>query len=299
MKKGLVLFMVFTLCFFYKAQKITESFILTEKTPTLILPEKLKENSGLEYVAGFLWTFNDSGGKPELYKVDPNTGEIIQTVEIENAKNVDWEDLTSDGKRLYIADTGNNKGNRKNLRIYQIKIKDLGKASKVKVKAKAIKFHYPEQKDFSKKESGVTNFDAEAMIFKEGKLYLFTKERSTNCTSQYEIKLDFDKKQPAKLIEIFDVESAVTAADSKGDELLFTGYTADSLVINWVISNFSKRDRTRTFKKNALGFSSQVGQIEGITYGEDKIYISSEKFKKKGFQVDQKLYVVRQEALLE
>ncbi|MBE0641820.1 MAG: hypothetical protein IH599_07280, partial [Bacteroidales bacterium] len=39
--------------------------------PTPEWPSRVKETSGLAVVENTIWTFNDSGGKPRLYAIDP------------------------------------------------------------------------------------------------------------------------------------------------------------------------------------------------------------------------------------
>ncbi len=43
-----------------------------------------------------------------LYGLNPETGEILQRIEIENVKNRDWEDITIDETYFYVGDFGNN-----------------------------------------------------------------------------------------------------------------------------------------------------------------------------------------------
>src|SRR6188768_1854424 len=72
----------------YNATSIT----LTEKTP-LSTPLH-DETSGLEFLDGKLWTFNDSGNPNDIYRVDTASNTVFQTVDISNSTNVDWEDMT-------------------------------------------------------------------------------------------------------------------------------------------------------------------------------------------------------------
>ncbi len=67
------------------------------------LSKKINETSGLIYWNNYIWTFNDSGGEAEIYKVDSATGEILQTIRLNNAKNTDWEDITHDENYIYIS----------------------------------------------------------------------------------------------------------------------------------------------------------------------------------------------------
>ncbi len=85
-----------------------------------------KETSGLaasHRANDLLWTHNDSGGQPVLYAIGTD-GRLRGTVRVIGLKNLDWEDLASfelDGQAwLLIADTGDNKGTRKNVALYVI-----------------------------------------------------------------------------------------------------------------------------------------------------------------------------------
>ena len=54
--------------------KEDEKAIATEFTPKFNLPKEIKESSGLLYFDNAIWTHNDGGNKPVLYKLDPETG---------------------------------------------------------------------------------------------------------------------------------------------------------------------------------------------------------------------------------
>jgi hypothetical protein len=91
-----------------------------------ILDPGLNEISGMAasgYADNLFWVLNDSGNPPELYLID-NTGQVIGTIRIENASNVDWEDIGSftinDRHYLIIADTGDNMAARSQSRLIVI-----------------------------------------------------------------------------------------------------------------------------------------------------------------------------------
>jgi hypothetical protein len=88
------------------------------------LPTTVMETSGLLAYRDLLWTFNDSGGQPELYGYSIEDLAITKTVVINNGSNTDWEEITQDSTHVYIGDFGNNYGNRPNLTIY-INVVDL------------------------------------------------------------------------------------------------------------------------------------------------------------------------------
>ncbi len=80
----------------------------------------IAETSGLVFFDNRLITHNDSGGMNALYEINTGTGNISRTVTIQNATNVDWEDICTDNDYIYIGDFGNNNGNRTNLKIYKV-----------------------------------------------------------------------------------------------------------------------------------------------------------------------------------
>ena len=132
-------------------------------TPTVIttLSSELNETSGLINLNGEIWTHTDNGGKTELYLIDISDGSIVRTVDIKDANNVDWEDITFDETYVYIGDFGNNDGSRTNLKVYRIKRQEL--ASSNEVEAKKIEFSYSDQTSFEPSYHN-TNLDCEAMI---------------------------------------------------------------------------------------------------------------------------------------
>ena len=84
----------------------------------------------LDEVSGFaashrhqdvLWAINDSGNPARLYAISLR-GQELAHFDVDGAKNIDWEDLSSfdlGGKHyLLVADTGDNGGLRKSITLY-------------------------------------------------------------------------------------------------------------------------------------------------------------------------------------
>lgn len=136
------------------------------------LPKRLEEVSGVALGPneGELWMHNDSGNDAVLYLIDSN-GALLREVAVPFA-NRDWEDLCSDGDTLYVGDMGNNRNDRTNLVIYKVNAAQELIGSTYET----IRFHYPDQKKFPPKKKK-RFFDAEALIYKDRYLYLFTKSR--------------------------------------------------------------------------------------------------------------------------
>ncbi|WP_428069464.1 hypothetical protein [Chryseobacterium gambrini] len=238
------------------------------------LEDKVKETSGLSLMNGKLYTFNDSGNSPELFELDKSTGQIIGTIQI-NGKNKDWEALANDGKNFYIGDFGNNGGIRKDLEIYKVPFEDNSSKND---SVKLISFEYPEQQEFIPKYSE-TDFDAEAMIYLNGKIHLFTKEWGSKSTTHYLIDPEISEKQKAQKIENYKTGFIVTDASYFNKKLYLIGYTKKTEVF---LDIFDEAEPGIFFKQNPkhyyLGSALSIGQIEGIAVDETGIYISGEKF---------------------
>jgi hypothetical protein len=171
----------------------------------------LVENSGIIIWNDHFWTFNDSGGKNEIYCLDFKTGKILFTVQISNAMNIDWEDIAQDKKYLYIAETGNNAGARHDQKIYRVRKKDITSNPFQSVIADSISFQFAEQVDFTP-TLRQTRYDCEALFAFNNSLFVFTKDWSKNITKVYSF--------PAKVgnyevlpIDSFNVNGLITGAD--------------------------------------------------------------------------------------
>lgn len=259
------------------------------------LDERIKETSGLSLMNGRLFTFNDSGNSPELFELDETTGSIVNTVKI-NGKNKDWEALTNDGQNFYIGDFGNNSGTRKDLEIYKIRFKDnLSENDSTSL----ISFEYLEQKEFVSKNT-FTDFDAEAMIYLNGKIHLFTKEWNSKSTTHYIIDPDYPDKQEAQKTEVFKTNFVVTDASYFNKKLYLIGYTKKTEVFLNIFNEsapgifFSEAP-----KRYYLGSALSIGQIEGIAVDESGIYISGEKFHSPLGGSKQSLYFIPKDKIKE
>jgi hypothetical protein len=247
-----------------------------EKRATL--PDLLNESSGLIHTDGNLWTFNDSGGEAAIYKISEQTGEILQTVTLTNATNVDWEAITADDTHLYIGDFGNNvSGNRRDLLIYKVRKADIGSSAQVSVTAREIRFTYSDQTDFSERSSNNTTFDCEAFIFRNNQLHLFTKDWVTFQTKHYTLPVT-PGTHTAALQGSFDVNGLVTDA-----AIANIGYdTRDGSVFMWLLFGYSGTDFFGGHKRRIeLGTALRYGQVEGITFAQGNTgYVSSETFER-------------------
>lgn len=286
MKKALLLIVVM-ISFLGYAQK-TQKLNL-KKYRIAVLSDSLRESSGLTTFNGRLFSFNDSGNTSEIFEIKPGSSHIEKTYPT-GLTNIDWEAMTNDGKDFYMGEFGNNLGTRKDLKIYQIPFRN---DVLITDSIKTIPFFYPEQTDFTPKNIN-NNFDAEAMIFLDGNIHLFTKEWATNTVSHYQIDKNLTENQPAQKLESYNTGFVVTDASVYENKLYVVGYTKKAMVYLMI---FDKDDTgnlffTKPAKKYFLGRAYNIGQIEGISATEKGLYISGERFSIKIKKVPQSLYFI-------
>lgn len=178
------MFLVWILFFWFFNSTVIEKQIPVLQRET-DLPSSVSETSGLVFTDGQLWTQNDHGGYPEIYRLDSVNGKVLQIIVIDNFPNTDWEEISADEDNLYIGDFGNNLGMRRDLKILIVRKSQITNKKIVHVKAEAINFRYSDQIVFTKNNRN--NFDCEAMLAMSDSIYLFTKDRGDNLTHVYAV----------------------------------------------------------------------------------------------------------------
>ncbi len=293
MKKLILLFSIL-ISLSFSAQQDYDWFKIN-KYRTAVLNDSIKENSGLNFFNDRLFTINDSGNSSEIFEINQQTGKIKNVFKTDLI-NKDWEAITSDSINLYIGDFGNNVGVRKDLVIFRIPFDSTLMAPNIN-NITSIPFYYPEQKDFTPKNIN-NDFDAEAMIFLNGKIHLFTKEWASKSTTHYTIDPNLVDNQAAEKIETFYTDYVVTDAAYFKQRLYIVGYTKKAEVF---LTIFTESEPGIFFKekpkKYYVGSSLSIGQIEGIAVDEKGIYISGEEFNLPIVKVKPYLYFIPAEKL--
>lgn len=283
MKKFIILFSILT-TFFSFSQKIEK--LPLRKFKIAVLSDSLRENSGLTFFKNKLYTINDSGNTNEVFEIDKNNGEISKKIKTEFL-NKDWEAITNDGEHLFVGDFGNNAGNRRDLMVYRINDSANNQSS-----VNEIPFEYKEQTDFSIRYVN-HDFDAEAMVFLNGNIHIFTKEWKAKNISHYIINTKSTEKQSVEKKETFKLGFVVTDASYFQGKLYVVGYTKKAKVYMMIFEEDSEGlFFSKPLKKYRLGSALTVGQVEGIAVNDDGIYISNESFSKFIFNAKQHLYLV-------
>ena len=239
------------------------------------LPEQVQETSGLAYYNNKLYTHNDSGNAAEIYEIDTLTLAVTRTIRINNAQNVDWEDLSRDDTYLYIGDIGNNRGERQDLLIYRIALADLDQASEVT--AEIIRFSYADQTDFTPQNN--SDWDAEALLCYGDQLIIFTKQWQSLGTVAYVLP-----KQPGDHIATPVGSSAVNGLvtgsvfNPEANVIYLVGYSS---LLKPFLYRISDLPVPFVLTGNGTRYSLTTGfaQMEAITVaGENSYYLSSEVF---------------------
>ena len=239
---------------------------------------------------GYLWTFNDRGGKASLYRLDTTNNNIQQRVILKDATNIDWEDIAFDGTYFYIGDFGNNQtGGRTDLKIYKFLFSSIDLNNPVDTiqpnEIEIINFIYSDQPQ-PVVASGYNNtkYDCEAMIVDNNKIHLFNKNWVDNTTMHYIINNTIAGNYTATAMETFANGYLVTAADKvQGQNIIvLLGYQNSGTGNHYmhILSDY-KADSffTGNKRKIDLGDATVMGQSEGITFRNGKYgYISNENF---------------------
>ena len=261
-------------------------FLADAETPK-IQSTAITEASGLAISASnpdSMWIINDSGGTPDIHLVNTD-GTYCGKVTVQDARNIDWEDLASfslDGKNyLLVADTGDNNSQRKSLTLYIIlepTLPEKGKILDVTVPpAWQIHFQF---------EGGPRDCESVAVDSKTGKILLLSKR--TQPPEVYELPLGPPEKpdiQTARMIGKTLVKSMdgripfrdqPTGLDITADNSLAAVVTYHGV---FLFPHQSDESWATTFSRTPTALPPHLlGQAESIAFSKDgkSIYLVSE-----------------------
>ncbi len=238
------------------------------------LPNSLPEPSGLASFDDQLWTHLDGGNEDKLFQIDTLTGEIIHSVIVVGADNIDWEELAEDEEYLYLGDFGNNNGNRMDLKVYKIKKTDLSQNAVV---PEVIAFSFSDQVDFTPAHNA-NNYDCEAFFAHGDSLHLFSKNWVDFKTRHYVLPKT-SGTQIAELRDSMNVQGYITAADiTEQGEIVLLGYSIVGNAFMWLFFDYQDGQFfSGNKRKIALGNVLNISQPEGLCFSQGRDgYIASE-----------------------
>ncbi|NHI01824.1 hypothetical protein [Oceanimonas sp. MB9] len=238
--------------------------------PVGSFPAALSESSGLVAWPGGFVSHNDSGKAAELFVLNQRGG-LVRRLPVP-APNRDWEDIARHGNILYLADTGNNGGRRRDLRIFSLRLVDDGVTP-----PEVLPVSYREQRNFQPPRHQ-HNFDAEALAWVNGELWLFTKRWLDQQSSLYRLR---PNAVPSPLTEWqrFNPHMLVTGADfdAASQTLLLVGYSRNLFDRRAFVWHYPVRNN-QVVEHAGRGYRlSETGQFEAIALGADgHVYVSRE-----------------------
>jgi len=225
------------------------------------------ETSGLLYFHDTLFSINDSGNVPAMFAINPVSGTTIHTWTFSNAQNLDWEALAVSNSRIFIGDIGNNMGSRAFYDIYQVSVTDLTITDTLS--AQKFTFYYPDQPN-GILPMNAHNFDAEAMVWKDDSLHIFSKNWENSWTKHYVLPSTWQDTIAALLIDSFYVNGLITDAayDSINNQFYLLGYQQQiSGLYNtfmWLLWDFPVSIFEGKRRRLELGSTLTLAQTEGI-----------------------------------
>jgi hypothetical protein len=257
------------------------------------LDRSVNEPSGIVVSAQYddtLWTHPDSGNGNWLFAVD-HAGQALARLRVENIENVDWEDITRDDRgNLWIADSGNNESDRRDLAIHRIPEPDP-RTDIDRVRADmTVRFHYADQSEYGRPRS---NFDAESLMWWDGHLWLFTKHRGDSLTTLYRFPILDEAPEHELALEplaTFDLGEELGEGYSASDfPCMTTGADAAPDGKHWALLSY---DAVFVFELPATGSTALfakpvrrialdpqwVRQVEALTFeGADLLLVNEER----------------------
>lgn len=241
-----------------------------------VLDQKIQETSGLTFFDNRFWTMNDDSDNA-LHALDTTSGEILESYELKNTVNRDWEEISQDETYFYVGDIGNNV----NLNSEKLHILRVEKSSLLARKPiiDTIYFSYEDQTDFREMKSNKTNFDGEAFVVSKDSIFIFTKQWKAKKTSLY----SFPKvpgKYVAKLKTTFDINGLVTGATYLEDEkiIVLCGYSKLQMPFLYLLYDFKNTDFF-SGNKRKIKLQLPFRQVEGIAHKKNlEFYITNEEF---------------------
>lgn len=262
-------------------QSIEDGFSM-ELTEYAKMPEVANECSGLVLNSEEIIVLNDGGAGPYLVHLTKDGVDTIKRTLVKGVRNVDWEAMIAHEDEILIGEFGNNLGQRKDLKIYHID------SERFELK-ETIEFSYPDQDRFDVQRH---NFDCEAFIVKDGKYYLFSKNRGNKNSNIYTAPFKSNEFEFQDSIQLKGmVTDAVYHKASKTILLLCYDFGIGGFKNSLALV---KENRKGAFRVTNIFNIAPPEQFEAITQlSDNEFLIGSEK----GLGNGKKLYTVKIDGL--
>lgn len=228
------------------------------------IPKDLEEVSGTEIIpnSNLIWMLNDSGNASKVYGVSAK-GKIEKELKI-NAKNNDWEDLTSDKLgNLYIGDFGNNNKKRKEFEIYKVENPCVDSNNS---EIEKIEFKLPKK---------MKSQDFEAFFLLNDYFYIFSKDDDSTKLIKVPNIIGYHTAEFIADFKFDSKDNKITSADVNEDGNTIVLLCHDKL---WKITNF-KTDNFFEGNMEVLKFE-HTSQKEGVCFENNINVLITDELKK-------------------
>ena len=232
------------------------------------MPVQVDESSGLSTTgANSIWTHNDTDSDARIFNLDLS-GNFLEQLELTGVVPVDFEDVCFDGIiNFYVGDFGNNLNDRTDLRIYKIPNPDL---LDISVSPELINFSLSDQLQFPPSQEQM-NFDIEAMVYFNGSLHLFSRNRTNpfnGLIKHYKLNSapgdQIAELQGTYFANLSENHSAITAADISPDGSRLV------LLSNSALFTFTEFENDNFFGGiQTYNFFSENTSKEGVSFVDD------------------------------
>ena len=227
-------------------------------------PSVINECSGLINIDSRIISMNDGSTHTLLQEINPSTAEIINTINVAKTSNIDWEAPQYDNENIYIADTGNNEGDRENLSLYTIPYQ-VGPEI---ICIDTINFIWPDQTFFIPSNSHP--YDCESMLVEGNLATFFSKNRSDLKTNVYRLDLTTETITKGESISIGGLATDAVI-DPSGNVILLSYLTFNGNTFANKINILEISDGVYKLKESIA--ISENTQIEAIVHIEDHKYL--------------------------
>jgi len=245
----------------------------------LPLSTEIAETSGLACLPQqqFL-TINDSGNPSIVYQLDKK-GHIVTRFEV-SENNQDWEAITLHQGQLWIADIGNNSGQRQHLQLYK---SELPNYNTRQLNTEKFQLHYAEIPKHVP-TSYEHNLDAEALVSTGEQLLMFSKNWAGNQSTVYEVDTNVPASKLKPIGQTSHLPGLITdvAFSTQHNLFVVAGYqnfrqNPFSLMLTGNFEPFLAV-LDRQFQLQAIVPVATGGQLEAVCVDENQqVWLSQEK----------------------
>ncbi len=239
-----------------------------------LLDESISETSGLAWGKGAFWTHNDSGDGPRIYRLGLR-GEVVKTVQLRDAVSLDWEEMASSSRELFVFDCGNNIGYREWMQMYALDWSSL-ESLEAQASARLVEFRLADIEPV--RAAYEHDNDCEAAAAVNDEIWLFTKNWANQQTRLY--RLDpFGAERQSLISQLtLPVAGLITAADydAQTRTMVLLGYTKSRFSPRPFIWLFRVADGKPVWSNAQFHWLSPAGQWEGIAWHQGDLWLTRE-----------------------